>query len=229
MREECDSWRGVAVDAQLHLEVVRIGDLVRRHDPRPERAERVDRLAEREHARAHLAALDVARGDVVEDHVAADVVGRLLGREPLAGLLQDRRRARARSRAPRSCARGRSPGRPGRRARRRSGRRRSRARSRAPSRPACSPPRARGSCPRCGRTSWARSAAAASPRRAARARPLSSAPPRSKYSRIVGTSSSGDLVADDMPDGHPGVGVLKGHKLHVLSPSCPQMRSAARA
>ena len=73
-----------AVDAQLHRQVVRVGDLVRRHDPRAERAERVDRLAEREHARAHLAALDVARRDVVEDHVAADVVGRLLGREPLA-------------------------------------------------------------------------------------------------------------------------------------------------
>ena len=55
-----------------------------RHDPRAERAERVDRLAEAEDARAHLAPLDVARRDVVEDHVAADVVRRLLGREPLA-------------------------------------------------------------------------------------------------------------------------------------------------
>ena len=81
----------LAVDAQLHREVVRVGDLVRRHDPRPERAERVDRLAEAEHARAHLAALDVAGGDVVEDHVAADVVRGLLRREPLAGLLEDDR------------------------------------------------------------------------------------------------------------------------------------------
>ena len=38
-----------------------------------------------------------------------------------------------------------------------------------------------------------------------------------------------DLVADDMSHGDPGVGVLERHKLHVLSPSCPQMRSAARA
>ena len=83
---ECDVLPRLAVHAQLHRQVVRIGDLVGRHDPRPERAERVDRLAEREHAGAHLAPLDVARGDVVEDHVAADVVGRLLGREPLPGL-----------------------------------------------------------------------------------------------------------------------------------------------
>ena len=76
----------LAVDAQLHPQVVRIADLVRSDDPRAERAERVDRLTEREDTGAHLAALDVARGDVVEDHVPADVVRRLLGAEPLAGL-----------------------------------------------------------------------------------------------------------------------------------------------
>jgi hypothetical protein len=43
-------------------------------------------LAEAEDPRAHLAALDVARGDVVEDHITGDVVHRLLGPEPLAGL-----------------------------------------------------------------------------------------------------------------------------------------------
>ena len=79
----------LAVDSKLHREVVRVGHLVRRHDPRPERAERVDRLAEAEDARAHLAALDVARRDVVEDHVPADVVHRLLRREPLAWLRED--------------------------------------------------------------------------------------------------------------------------------------------
>ena len=94
----------LAVHAQLHLQVVRVAELVRRDDPRAERAERVDRLAEAEDARAHLAALDVARGDVVEDHVAADVVRRLLRREPLAGLARGRPRARARSRAPPSDA-----------------------------------------------------------------------------------------------------------------------------
>jgi hypothetical protein len=81
----------LAVDAQLHREIVRVGDLVGRHDPRPEGAERVDRLAEAEHARAHLTALDVARRDVVEDHVAADVVRGLLRREPFAGPLEDDR------------------------------------------------------------------------------------------------------------------------------------------
>ena len=76
------------VHPQGHREVVRVRDLVRGRDPRPERTERVDRLAEREHARDHLAPLDVAGGDVVEDHVPADVVHRLLGREPLPRLLQ---------------------------------------------------------------------------------------------------------------------------------------------
>src|SRR3954454_4983228 len=73
----------LSVDAQLHLQVVRIWDLVGCDDPGPQRAEGVDRLAEAEDAGAHLAALDVARGDVVEDDVPADVVLGLLGREPL--------------------------------------------------------------------------------------------------------------------------------------------------
>ena len=64
----------LTVDPQLHAEIARVGHLVGGHDPRAERAEGVDRLAEREDARAHLATLDVARGEVVEDHVAADVV-----------------------------------------------------------------------------------------------------------------------------------------------------------
>ena len=38
-----------------------------------------------------------------------------------------------------------------------------------------------------------------------------------------------DLVADDMADGDAGLGVLERHKLHVVSPSRPQMRRAARA
>src|SRR5581483_1127965 len=79
----------LSVDAQRHLEFVRVRDLVGRADPRPERAEGVDRLAEREDAAAHLAALDVARGDVVEDDIAGDVVHRLLRREPLPRLADD--------------------------------------------------------------------------------------------------------------------------------------------
>ena len=81
----------LAVHAQLHREVVRVADLVRGDDPRPERAEGVDRLAEGEDARLHLAPLDVARRDVVEDHVAADVVLRLVRAEPLARLADDDR------------------------------------------------------------------------------------------------------------------------------------------
>src|SRR5262249_61701505 len=80
---------GLAVHAQLHGQVVRVAELVWGDDPRPEGAERVDRLAEREDAGTHLAALDVARGDVVEDHVASDVVARLLRPEPLPRLADD--------------------------------------------------------------------------------------------------------------------------------------------
>src|SRR5262249_14148159 len=50
------------------------------------RAEGVDRLAEREHTRAHLPALDVPRRDVVEDQVAGDVALGILWAEPLPRL-----------------------------------------------------------------------------------------------------------------------------------------------
>ena len=82
---------GLPVDAQFHPQLVRVTDLLRRHDPRPERAEAVDRLAEGEDAGAHLAALDVARGDVVEDRVAGDVGGRLVLVEVAARLADDHR------------------------------------------------------------------------------------------------------------------------------------------
>ena len=70
---------------------MRIRDLVRSDDPGAQRAERVDRLAEREHPGLHLAPLDVPRRDVVEDHVAADVVHRLLRPEPLTRLADHER------------------------------------------------------------------------------------------------------------------------------------------
>ena len=77
-----------AVHAQFHRQVVRIGDLVGRDDVRPQRAERIDPLAEAEDTRLHLLALNIARRDVVEDHVAADVLLGFLGREMLARFLQ---------------------------------------------------------------------------------------------------------------------------------------------
>src|SRR5215210_892542 len=80
-----------AVDAQLHREIVRVTDLLGSDDPRPQRAEGVDRLAEREDARLHLAALDVPGGDVVEDHVPADVVIGLVGPEPAPRFADDDR------------------------------------------------------------------------------------------------------------------------------------------
>src|SRR5262249_49694539 len=62
-----------AVHAELHIEIVGIGDLVGGNDMRAERAESVDGLAEAEHAGLHFAALNVARSNVVEDDVAANV------------------------------------------------------------------------------------------------------------------------------------------------------------
>jgi hypothetical protein len=79
----------LAVHAQLHGQVARVADLVGRDDPRPERTEGIDRLAEREHARTHLPTLDVPRGDVVEDHVPGDVALGVFGGEPLPVLADD--------------------------------------------------------------------------------------------------------------------------------------------
>ena len=86
MRLVCDVLARLAVDAQLHVEVCGVGDLVGGDDPRARRAEGVDALREAEHAGLHLLALDVARGDVVEDEVAGDVLLGLLGREELPRL-----------------------------------------------------------------------------------------------------------------------------------------------
>ena len=203
----------LAVHAQRHREIVRVRDLVRRHDPRAERAERVDRLAEREDSASHPPPLDVARGDVVEDHVAGDIVHRLLGPNHLPSLPMihrelelvvellgqvlriDDRLVRADDRVdvleeddPR----------------------------RDLVRPVdvlrlllvLAEVARRG-----GRTSWARSARATSRPRAARGHRSSEAPPRSKYSRIVGTSRTDDLVALDPAD----LSVVVGDELHGAS------------
>lgn len=78
----------LAIDAQLHSQVMRVRDFIGGDDPGAQRTEGIDALAETENTGLHFAALDIARGDVVEDHVTADVAWRLLRREVLAALLQ---------------------------------------------------------------------------------------------------------------------------------------------
>src|ERR1700678_3352331 len=79
----------LSVDAQLHGEIVRIGNLVGGDDPRAKRAEGVDTLAEAEHAGLHLAALNVAGSDVVEDYIAANAFRSLFRRKMLATFFQN--------------------------------------------------------------------------------------------------------------------------------------------
>ena len=62
-----------AVQARRQRELARIGDLVRRHEPRAERAARVEVLARRELRRMPL---EVAHAAVVEAAIARDVVER---------------------------------------------------------------------------------------------------------------------------------------------------------
>ena len=71
----------LAVDVAAQLQVLRVGCLVRGHDPRPDRAVRVERLAHHEGLRMEL---PVARGDVVGDEIAEYVVQRVV----LADLLR---------------------------------------------------------------------------------------------------------------------------------------------
>src|SRR6267143_5486184 len=66
---------------------MRIGNFIGGYDPRAERTECIDGLAKTENAGFHFAALDIARGNVVENHVAADVARRFFRREVLAALL----------------------------------------------------------------------------------------------------------------------------------------------
>jgi len=58
------------------------------HDPRAQRAERVDSLAEAEHARFHFAALNVACRNVIENYISADVAGRFFRRKVFARFLR---------------------------------------------------------------------------------------------------------------------------------------------
>src|SRR5207248_7867687 len=81
----------LSVHAQLHSEIVRIADLIGRDDVRPQRAESIYAFAKAEDARLHFRALNVARGDVVKNQVAADVIAGVSLAEMLAGFFDDDR------------------------------------------------------------------------------------------------------------------------------------------
>src|SRR5438445_8054817 len=81
----------LSVHAQLHSEIVRIADLIRRNNVRPQRAESIYAFAKAEDARLHFCALYVARGDVIKNQVATDVIGRFSLAEMLAGFFDDHR------------------------------------------------------------------------------------------------------------------------------------------
>ena len=65
----------LAVDARFHLQFVGIADLVRRDDPRPHHVAAVKALAfRRPEPPFHFDALGIARGKIVEDRIAEDVI-----------------------------------------------------------------------------------------------------------------------------------------------------------
>ena len=83
----------IAVDAGLELELLRIGNLVRGDDARPQRGAGIERFAAAEvvpHASfGGPPDLAVARGHVVDDGVAEHVIERRRGRDMPAGLADD--------------------------------------------------------------------------------------------------------------------------------------------
>ena len=80
----------LAVDARFHLQFVGIADLVRRDDPRPHHVAAVKALAfRRPEPPFHFDALGIARGKVVEDGIAEDVVPGLGGGDVGALVLGD--------------------------------------------------------------------------------------------------------------------------------------------
>src|ERR1700730_1137138 len=70
---------------------MRVGDLIRGHNPRPQGTEGVNRFAETEYPRFHLATVNITSRNVVEDQVTSDVGGSLLRAEMLPTLLQNDR------------------------------------------------------------------------------------------------------------------------------------------
>src|SRR5215470_9111761 len=79
---------GLAVNAQLHRQVMRVRNLVGCYDPRAQGTKRIDALAEAENAGLHLPPLNVTRGDIVENDVPAYVATGFFWTEVLASLLQ---------------------------------------------------------------------------------------------------------------------------------------------
>ena len=73
-----------AVDAHLHLERMRVADLVERDDPRPQHVAAVEILAlGRAEPALHLGELRVARGEIVKDGEAENMLERALARDVL--------------------------------------------------------------------------------------------------------------------------------------------------
>src|SRR2546427_10001390 len=78
----------LTVHAQLHREVMWIGNFISSYNPRPQWAECIDSLAEAEHSRLHLPPLNGTSGNVIQDHRPADVILCLFGAEVPASLLR---------------------------------------------------------------------------------------------------------------------------------------------
>src|SRR5438094_298128 len=64
----------LTVHAQLHREIMWIGNFISSYNPGPQWAECIDSLAEAEHSRLHLPPLNVACGNVIENHVPAELI-----------------------------------------------------------------------------------------------------------------------------------------------------------
>ena len=78
----------MAVERQLHVEIVDISDFVQCHKIRPERTRSIKALAEQDHLVCMFARLNVTRRKIVEDGKSSDVIERFLRRNT-EGFLPD--------------------------------------------------------------------------------------------------------------------------------------------
>src|SRR5437588_13014182 len=78
----------LSIDAQVHSEIVRIRNFIGGDDPWSQRAEGINAFAEAEDAGFHLAALDITRSNIIENHVTPNVVAGFFWGEVFTGLLQ---------------------------------------------------------------------------------------------------------------------------------------------